>query len=584
MANDKDTIYIDVDDEITGIIDKVKASKSKVVALVLPKRATVFQSIVNMKLLKKSVEGSSKSLVLITAEAGLLPLAGAAGIHVAKTLTSKPEIPTPPEELAEEETGEETAETLPPEEPVDASKPVGELAGDKPVAAAAAGAAAGAAAADKKGDMETVALDNTALDESAGDKAKEDKTKGKTKKAKGEKDKDLKVPNFERFRKYMLIGLAGVVALVILYLLFGTNLGDATIDVYTNGSNVNSSVDLNLSTSATSVDTNSGTIPAKLASQQKTSSATVGTTGQTNNGNKASGSVSITAAYCNVPPPSGTPASLPAGTGLSSNGLTFITQQVTTFSSSGNSHGGCSYYPATGNTPIIAQSGGTSYNNANSFSLSGYDISVAQTIMGGTDNIVQTVNQNDINNAKSKISTNNNSGVKTELENELQGEGYYPIDDTFAQNAPSESYSAQVGQVANNVTVTESINYTMFGVPKNDLETLIASSVDNQINTSQQMIIDYGIDHASYSVNSQNSSAAQITMNTVVFVGPQLNVNKIKAQAAGQKAGAVKAVISTNPNVTNVTVHIKPFWYSTVPKNPSRITVHIQKPASSSSS
>ena len=67
-STDKDTIYIDVDDEITGIIDKVKNSKSKVVALVLPKRATVFQSIVNMKLLKKSVEGSNKNLVLITAE------------------------------------------------------------------------------------------------------------------------------------------------------------------------------------------------------------------------------------------------------------------------------------------------------------------------------------------------------------------------------------------------------------------------------------------------------------------------------------------------------------------------------------
>lgn len=49
----KDTIYIDVDDEITGIIDKVVSSKHKIVALVLPKRAAVLQSIVNMKLLKR---------------------------------------------------------------------------------------------------------------------------------------------------------------------------------------------------------------------------------------------------------------------------------------------------------------------------------------------------------------------------------------------------------------------------------------------------------------------------------------------------------------------------------------------------
>src|SRR5947209_16320194 len=97
MADSKDTIYIDIDDEITGIIDKLKASSGKVVALVLPKRAAVFQSIVNMKLLKRAADAEKKHLVLITTEAGLLPLAGAAGVHVAKSLTSKPEIPGAPE-------------------------------------------------------------------------------------------------------------------------------------------------------------------------------------------------------------------------------------------------------------------------------------------------------------------------------------------------------------------------------------------------------------------------------------------------------------------------------------------------------
>src|SRR5579875_3708442 len=98
-SSDKDTIYVDIDDEITGIIDKVKASKSKLVALVLPKRASVFQSIVNMKLLKRAADSGKKNIVLITSEAGLLPLAGAAGIHVAKTLNSKPEIPLGPSSI-----------------------------------------------------------------------------------------------------------------------------------------------------------------------------------------------------------------------------------------------------------------------------------------------------------------------------------------------------------------------------------------------------------------------------------------------------------------------------------------------------
>jgi hypothetical protein len=80
----KDVIYLDVDDEITTIIDKVEGAKQKIVALVLPKRATMLQSIVNMRLLKRSATSAGKSVVLITSEHALMPLAGAAGIHVAK--------------------------------------------------------------------------------------------------------------------------------------------------------------------------------------------------------------------------------------------------------------------------------------------------------------------------------------------------------------------------------------------------------------------------------------------------------------------------------------------------------------------
>src|SRR5258706_15078196 len=98
----KDVIYVDVDDEITGIIDKVENSPEKVVALVLPKRATSLQSTVNMKLLARSAKTAGKNPVLITSEGALLPLAGAAGLHVAKNFQSKPEIPDGPTGLVKQ--------------------------------------------------------------------------------------------------------------------------------------------------------------------------------------------------------------------------------------------------------------------------------------------------------------------------------------------------------------------------------------------------------------------------------------------------------------------------------------------------
>lgn len=384
-AKDKDTIYVDIDDEITGIIDKLRSSEGKVVALVLPKRASAFQSIVNMKLLKRAADSSKKHLVLITSEAGLLPLAGAAGVHVAKTLTSKPEVPAAPAfEEEEDEAIEEAVDDAEPE--IDASKPVGELAGAK--------------AADG---VETIALDDedTPPEEVAAKKP-----------AKGKKDKKLSIPNFERFRLWLALGVL-IFILLIGGLIFALVAAPkATISIKTDASNVDTDVSLKLSTSAKTLNADDGTIPSKQVQQQKTYTQSVPTTGQKNNGNKASGNVTVT--NC-----SDDDVTVPAGTGFSSGGNTYISQESATVPHSNfNSHGNCNGNGRS-SVSVIAQSGGSSYNKPSgaSFTISynpgGALSGQGGTISGGTDNIVQTVNQNDINNAKAKISTNDNEIKKS---------------------------------------------------------------------------------------------------------------------------------------------------------------------------
>ena len=81
---------------------------------------------------------------------------------------------------------------------------------------------------------------------------------------------------------------------------------------------------------------------------------------------------------------------------------------------------------------VIAQSAGSSFNKpaGSSFSVASNSISCrrqGQTISGGTDNIVQTVNQNDINNAKNKIAAANDAELKKTLSDQLKKEDYYAI-------------------------------------------------------------------------------------------------------------------------------------------------------------
>ena len=73
----KDVIYIEPDDDITDIITKIEGSKEKIVALVPPKKAGVFRSVVNIKLMAKSGKTAEKTVVLVTTDPSIVKLAAA---------------------------------------------------------------------------------------------------------------------------------------------------------------------------------------------------------------------------------------------------------------------------------------------------------------------------------------------------------------------------------------------------------------------------------------------------------------------------------------------------------------------------
>ena len=563
----KDVIYIDVDDEITTLIDHVRSSHERIVALVLPKRATVLQSIVNMKLLKRTASESKKQLVLITAEPGLIPLAAAVGLYVAKTLQSKPEIPPRADGLVREaEDKEETVDMNDVDAPLDKTKPVGDF-----LAPAAAAAAAVAAAPPEDDDEEPIELDNTGNSEK---KAEKDTA------AKAKKDKSRKVPNFNKFRMWLFLGAALLIVLVILGVLAFQILPKAHVDVKTNSTAINTTSDLTLDTNASSLDAASDTLPATQVQTTKTDSQTATATGQQNNGQKAAGQVNMTAQAC--APNLGTPNPVAAGTGITANGLTFITQQTATFSFTKFSGGSCAQYTS-GPVDIVAQNGGSNYNiAATTFTVPGRpDVSTSSSsaMTGGTDNIIQIVSQADIDNATQKLTAQDTSSVKAQLQQQLESQGLYAVANTFSAGTPSTSTSANAGDQASSVTVTQKTMYTMLGVEQSDLQTIVKTAVDQQIDTSKQSILDYGLSNAVFKLQNQSGNSASVSMTDTAIAGSSLDVNEIKQQAEGKNASDAEQAISSNPGVTSVKVTYSPFWVNAVPKQASKISVTIEKPS-----
>lgn len=574
-GNGKDVIYIDVDDEITSVIDKITNAKSRVVALVLPKRATVFQSIVNMKLLKKRADAAKKHIVLITSEAGLMPLAGTVGLYVASTLQSKPEIPDAA--TVASEVPEEVEEG-----PIDfdadkASKtPVGALAASQEPSVANA----------MDDDDGTVELDNSELPDSAknGDINALAAAGGSGKAAKKDKkDKSLKVPNFKRFKLWGMIAVLLIILLIVGFFVANSVLAKANIGVKTNTSQVNTSLSPTLDTNATTLDPSKNTIPAQTQQQTKTATEQVSASGKQNQGDKAAGTITMSAQECGNSIFNGQPADVPAGTGVVVNGLTYITQQDTSFKKNGNFDGQCVTYQSMGSTNITAQNGGSQYNvNNATFTTAGRsDVSSSGSATGGTDNIVTVVQQSDIDSATNKAKSDLSSGVsgvKSQLEQNLQSNGLYPIHATFYQGTPNISTSTQAGAQANNVTVTESVTYTMYGAKQSDIQTLLDNSIDSQIDQSKQSIQNDGLSQSAITVpNAGTGSTLDISIQTTATVGPHINLSNLKSQVEGKPSGDIKQTIMALPGVTDVTVKFSPFWVSKAPGNASKINITFEK-------
>ncbi len=222
--------------------------------------------------------------------------------------------------ILEEAVPEDAATDAEAAENLDRSKTIGQLAGSKTVRPPSDG-------------VETVELPDDELPAAGTETAglNPDGTGSKTfeppTKSKSKDDKKLKVPNFERFRLWLILGFLLLIVLIGAFIFANLNLNKATINIKTDATNVDVNLNLNLDSTAKSLDQSSDTLPAKVVTEQKTYSQEVPTTGQTNTGNKASGSVTMTATECSTAAPS----DVPAGSGLSNNGQTYITQGDTTF-------------------------------------------------------------------------------------------------------------------------------------------------------------------------------------------------------------------------------------------------------------
>lgn len=542
----KDVIYIDVEDDVTAIIGKIKASKEKIIALVPPKHAGVLQSAVNLRLLDRMATTGHKHLVLITNNQALIALSAAAGIPVAKNLQSKPEL------------AEISALSIDDDDDVidGSSLPVGELektadvegGTDKSVEAA----------------LGTLNIDDQpASGKSLGAAAVKRSAKLKS---------GMKVPNFSSFRKKLFLGIAGGVLLIAFLVWANVFAPAATVIVTarTTPAPVNTNVTLG---GNAATDVAKGIIQSKSQQSKKDITVDFDATGQKNVGEKARGTITFTQQSLED-------TEVPAGTQLTtSGGLVFVTDSLVTVPASTF----CVPIACAGTASVgvTAVAGGTEYNGATgnvSGEPSGVSGSFSDDAAGGTDKVTKVVSASDIQLATNKIKDQSSDDAKKALIKQFTN-GEVVIEDSFMVeyatpvSAPAVDAEAESGKAK----LTSNVTYTITAIARADLQIYLKADLEKQIvGKDSQKVYNDGIDDVKLSGYNKSGATSTVKIITTGRIGPKIDEAQVKDQVKGKIFGDIQSSLQSIDGISDVKVQFSYPWVTRVPNDVSKIEVQFE--------
>jgi hypothetical protein len=553
----KDVIYIDVEDDITAIIGKVKSSNEKIVALVPPKRVGLLQSAVNLRLLARAASQTDKRLVLISSNSALMALASAAKIPVAKNLQSKPELAEIP--LLDIDDGDDIIDG--------AQLPIGEHAKMGSVAATATATDPAIEAALR----ENAAEPSRALPPLPGQPLRKPKPKS-----------GIGVPNFSKFRKRLALIIIGVLLLIafLIWAFFFAAHATILITARTTDNSVNPKVTIG---SELTTDLSKNTLKATMQQTKKDLAVDFTATGKKDVGDTAKGQV----VFQNCE--SFSAKSIPSGTAVSANGLNYITQQDSSVPGAKGDLGVCAAPGKSTPVSVVAQAIGDPYNTpaGTQFSVAGhanssssfYFNAVASTdIAGGTKKQVTVVTAADVQKASDQLSQQNSDSVKALLTSKF-GSTVVAIDQTFKIDKGQIVSTPAVDAEAPNdsAKLTSTVTYSILGVEKSEASTFLDAYLAKQLNgKTSQRVYNNGSSKVAFSDISAAQADYAATLIATAQIGPKIDDTAIKNQAVGKRYGEIQSSIEGIQGVDNVDVKFSPFWVSSAPSDTKRISVEFK--------
>ena len=557
----KDVIYIEPEDDITDIITKIEGSKEKIVALVPPKKAGVFRSVVNIKLISKVGKTADKTIVLVTVDPSIVKLAAATRMPVTKNLQTAPAIPEADAEMTEmakEEIVSDPTEAIE-EEIVHAEE------------------------ATTKADSE----DKDEDDEEEEDlpAKKKDKKADKKSKSAGDKSGNPVINWVKSHKKLTIFGCIGLVVLIVV-LIWAFVIApavDITVGISTETNNFAETV--TFTTNMAEENAAEGKFYLEEKKIESVAEVPFEATGQKNNGEKARGELQI---YAVFPYNVRSSTQISEGTVFTISGLTFLAAESKTLAYNGEGKEQCANKNNSsdlvdygcrinGTISVIANEPGTKYNIA--ASSTGWDTVArvfpysSNAMTGGTDDIITVVEQGDIEKAKDALKSSNEEENKVKLMDSI-GDGVLALENSFEQDTSAAVATPAAGEEVKDgtkPTLKATTTAKVYVVDKSKLEEFIREKAKLE---DDQKIYEIKDPYVENFVKGDTGYAGKL--KTTYAVGPKVTDNDILEMVKGKGIGDARHDLSSINGVTSVGINASYPWVSAIPSDTNKITINME--------
>jgi hypothetical protein cdiviTM7_03019 len=565
----KDTFYIEPEDDITDIINHIKASKQKIIALVPPKKLNVLRSSINLKLIARTAKIHDKAIVVVTTDPTLMKMAALSSLPFAKNLSSRPTLPSEFNEADLEYPAKTKKSGL--NEEIEINEKAAPTSSVSRVRTTNEETANRANTTSNLTKNSTMNLDSEEVAKNSEDEEADNQPK--------------KILTLDSLKNRIIIGVVAAILLIGSFIWAFILAPAAKISVKIKTIAENFSENVSFVTDTKQAVSKDGKFFLETASLEKNSEVEFEATGEKNVGDKATGELRLIATFdmSTTTATASRPdvATVPQGSAFAYRNLNFLTDQEVKISwdgsisncDAGRHNGKCQVAKTVKATAI---EGGAKYNieavsSGWQSSVAGVEGYANSAFKGGTDKIQKIVTASDITKAKEKLTEAD--GAKEELFEKVPSDDI-KIEDSYKKVTADPTSSPAVDQPTENgkAKLTAKTTYSVNYVDKAAVEEYVKSVVSTRLGGDQK-IYETGNIFIEKFQNNNNSVTAKI--KATLKTGPEVTEQSVLEKSLGKKVGEVTTLIKSINGVSDVEVNTSFPWVRQIPNDANKVSIKI---------